>query len=208
METRGPGVKKCLIVSALLLALALCGCSQRIREGEVAAKHFYPAHTEIKLIPIVGSNGKSTSTTLMPFVFHYPDKWTVTIQQYSEKKGKMLSATYRVTKAVYDEIEIGAEFAYDPDMEPAEPEYRTGVYQGEYAAFKKGGVTMAVTRFEDAPDVLRVKEAADLLRVKEDVMYRMVHRADFPSFMVGKCIRISRVALEEWVDKQTRGMIT
>ena len=86
-------------------------------------KIFTPAHSEIIVIPVVHSNGKTSYTTMIPFVYHYSDNWEVTIQQYSEDESSMLSATYRVTEEVYNSVEVGAEFVYDKDMEPNTPQY-------------------------------------------------------------------------------------
>ena len=47
-----------------------------------------------------------------------------------------------------------------------------------------------------------VEEAAEALGLGADTMYQLVHRADFPSFRVGRAIRISRELLAEWVRKQ------
>lgn len=112
-----------LVVLAVILLLGLSGCSGKITSGEVVEKNFTPAHSEVRLIPIVKSNGKSTSTRLVPFVYHYSDRWDVTIAAWDEEEKKMQTATYRVTEEVYEAAEIGAEFVYDKDMKPIEPEY-------------------------------------------------------------------------------------
>ena len=59
-----------LVVLAVILLLGLSGCSGKITSGEVVEKNFTPAHSEVRLIPIVISNGKSSSTRLVPFVYH------------------------------------------------------------------------------------------------------------------------------------------
>lgn len=110
-------------VLAMVLLLSLTGCKKKITSGEVAEKNFEPAYTTIQLIPIVLTNGDSTTTMFVPFTYHYTDSWKVKIQRWNEKTREMESATYRVTEAVYDEIQIGAEFVYDESMQPAEPEY-------------------------------------------------------------------------------------
>lgn len=73
--------------------------------------------------PIVHSDGKTTYTTIVPFLYHYDDDWEATIQQYSEEESSMLSATYRVTQEVYDSVNIGDEFVDGKDMEPDTPQY-------------------------------------------------------------------------------------
>lgn len=113
-------VKVFLIVA--LIALLLGGCSQKITQGEVINKEFIAEHTEVRVIPVVTSNGKSTSTTLIPYVYHYPDTYKITIKDYDAEQ-KELTATYRVTKFVYDSIDYGDEFIFNKDYEPTEPEY-------------------------------------------------------------------------------------
>jgi hypothetical protein len=110
-------------IGILLIFSILTGCSKAITEGEVISKEFTPAHTQIMFIPIVHTNGKTSYTTLIPFIYYYNDKWEVTIQQYDDEQKEMLSATYRITEEVFDAVTIGSEFVYSNDMEPLEPEY-------------------------------------------------------------------------------------
>lgn len=112
-----------LVVLAVVLLLSLPGCSGKITSGEIVEKNFTPAYNEVRLIPLVISNGKSSSVTIIPYVYHYSDKWEVTIAAWDEKEKKMQTATYRVTEKVYEAVEIGAEFVYDKDMRPIDPEY-------------------------------------------------------------------------------------
>lgn len=37
----------------LVLAAALAGCVEKITQGEVVDKQFTPAHTDIRIVPIV-----------------------------------------------------------------------------------------------------------------------------------------------------------
>ena len=110
-------------IGILLIFSILTGCSKAITEGEVISKEFTPAHTQIMFIPIVDTNGKTSYTTLVPFIYYYNEKWEVTIQQYDDEQKEMLSATYRITEEVFDAVTIGSEFVYSNDMEPLEPEY-------------------------------------------------------------------------------------
>lgn len=111
------------IALAIALLLALSGCCAKITSGEVVEKNYTPAHSEVRLIPLVLSNGKSSSVVVIPYTYYYSDRWTVTIAAWDEEAKKMQSATYRVTEEVYEAVEIGAEFVYDKDMQPNEPEY-------------------------------------------------------------------------------------
>lgn len=110
-------------VLAVVLLLSISACSSKITSGEVVEKNFTPAHREVRLIPIVISNGKTCITRVIPYTYHYSDRWEITIAAWDEKEKKMQTATYRVTEEVYEAVEIGAEFIYDKDMKPIEPEY-------------------------------------------------------------------------------------
>lgn len=49
---------------------------------------------------------------------------------------------------------------------------------------------------------LSVAEAATLLSVSKPTLYELIRREDFPSFKLGNRTLISRIGLEEWVEKQ------
>lgn len=110
-------------VLAVALLLVLSGCSGKITSGEVVEKNFTPAHSEVRLIPIVISNGKTCITRVIPYTYHYSDRWEITIAAWDEEEKKMQTATYRVNEGVYESVEIGDEFVYKKDMKPIEPEY-------------------------------------------------------------------------------------
>lgn len=109
------------LIFVLIVSLAACG--GKIKQGEVIEKTFTPAHTETRLIPMYISNGKTGHMVLIPFVYHYADKWEITIQRYDKNKEEMRYITYRVTKEVYDSTSIGTEFVYSKDYTPEAPEY-------------------------------------------------------------------------------------
>lgn len=52
---------------------------------------------------------------------------------------------------------------------------------------------------EIATVVRRAGEVAQLLQLSEDVVYPLIHRADFPA------VRIDRRRLEKWAAAQTKG---
>ena len=52
---------------------------------------------------------------------------------------------------------------------------------------------------------LTVPEVAEALGVGLSSAYQLIHRADFPSFRIGRSIRISRAKLAEWVEQQAGG---
>ena len=99
-----------LICITLLCALLLTSCSQKITEGEVYEKEFKEAHTEVRIIPIVMTNGETTHTIMMPFTYSYPDRYIVYIKKFEDNEWK--TANYYVTKEIYENIKIGDEFEY------------------------------------------------------------------------------------------------
>ena len=54
-------------------------------------------------------------------------------------------------------------------------------------------------------DTLTVDELASLLKVSKPVAYELANRDDFPSFKIGKSIRVSRQGLSEWILRQAAG---
>lgn len=114
-----------ILVVILLISLFLnildFFSSKDITEGSVVNKEFSPAHSETVTIPRIISNGKTCSTVIVPYVYHYSDTYKITIRDYIDNEEQ--TATYRVTKEVYDSVNIGDEFIYNKEYEPNEPEY-------------------------------------------------------------------------------------
>jgi len=54
-----------------------------------------------------------------------------------------------------------------------------------------------------ALEILTVDELACLLKISKPVAYDLANRDDFPSFKIGKSIRIYQSGLVEWLSKQT-----
>lgn len=112
-------IKKATIVAlAVVLAINLCGCSEKIRSGEIINKEYTPAHKETKHIPITIYTGKFFSTVMIPQIFSYDDKWEITIRKLDERKSDYLTATYIVTKDVFESYNIGEQFEYTESMNP------------------------------------------------------------------------------------------
>lgn len=57
---------------------------------------------------------------------------------------------------------------------------------------------MSDNRFMTVADVQKV------LGINKNTAYALVSRGDFPSFRVGKVIRIPVKQFEEWIDRQVR----
>ena len=97
----------------LLLVVSICGCSNVITEGEVYKKEYREEHTTVMMLPLVISNGKTTTTTMIPYLVHYPDRYVIFIKAYQDEEWK--TEVFYVSKENYDNINIGDMFIYDEE---------------------------------------------------------------------------------------------
>lgn len=97
----------------ILLVVSLCGCSNAITEGEVYEKEYREAYTQVMVLPLIISNGKTTSTIMVPYFVHYPDRYVIFIKAYQDEEWK--TEDFYVSKEVYDSINIGDMFLYDEE---------------------------------------------------------------------------------------------
>lgn len=107
---------------AVTVTCAFCSCSSKITQGEVYDKTYKPAETCVMYIPVTFTNGKSTYTTIQPYIYIFPDRYEIDIRQ-KNADGEYDTATYYVTEFVFDEINIGDEFIYDEDRDYEEEPY-------------------------------------------------------------------------------------
>ena len=52
-------------------------------------------------------------------------------------------------------------------------------------------------------EILTVNELADLLKISKPIAYDLAARNDFPSFRIGKTIRIYKSELVKWIIEQS-----
>ena len=100
------------ILSFIIVVFLLCSCSQKITQGEIYDKIFYPAHTELISIPIIQLYGEDIYTTYQYCSQDYPDQWVICIRQMNNE-GKYDIASYYVSEALYNSVDIGDEFAFE-----------------------------------------------------------------------------------------------
>ena len=110
-----------LTIVLIILLLILTGCTSKISSGEVYQKEFKEAHTEVRVIPLIRSNGKTTYTTMMPYIYHYPDRYIIYIKKFEDNEWK--TASYYTTKEVYESTNIEDQFEYVKDRDLAEEPY-------------------------------------------------------------------------------------
>ena len=90
------------IILTILLLFSFTGCSkQEPFEGEICKLEYQPVYTTTTLVPIIISNGKTTTTILVPYIFYYPDRWYVQVREYvgeyeEGKTGRSLESKKRL----------------------------------------------------------------------------------------------------------------
>lgn len=102
-----------LLALCLIMLLSLCGCSDKITEGEVYEKEYREAHTSLMMLPLVMSNGKTTTTTIVPYIVYYPDRYVIHIRAFVDNE--WVTEDFYVSEEVYNSINIGDMFVFDED---------------------------------------------------------------------------------------------
>ena len=97
----------------LLIIVLLTGCGNDITGGEICEKTFKSEYFSTILMPISHFNGKTTTITYVPYIYHYPDRWIITIKAYDETKDKWRTKSFYVAEDIYNQYEIGDTFTYD-----------------------------------------------------------------------------------------------
>ena len=109
--------------SIALVAVLVLACGDSITEGEIYQLVHEPERTWIALIPITTCVGKPVicTTTMIP-VIHYDDEdWVVSVRQWSDEKGRFLTASFYVPQTVYSELHEGQWFAMCDSCESDDP---------------------------------------------------------------------------------------
>ena len=104
-------MKKISIAILLVFVLFLSACSPKITSGEVYDKEYREAFTTVSFYPLIISNGKTTTTTMVPYTVYYPERWAIFIKSFED--GEWITEDFYVSEAVYNSINIGDMFEYD-----------------------------------------------------------------------------------------------
>jgi len=56
-----------------------------------------------------------------------------------------------------------------------------------------------MNNLENVNDLITVPEMAKLLKISRSKAYSLIKQVDFPIIRIGKCIRVSRNSLEQWL---------
>ena len=54
---------------------------------------------------------------------------------------------------------------------------------------------------------MSVEDMAEELAIGRSVAYQLIQQPDFPSFMIGRRVLVSRKGLQEWIDRQCSGKL-
>ena len=104
-------MKKWFILVLAALVLLLSACSPKITSGEVYDKEHRDAFVTVSFYPLVTYNGKTSTTTMVPYTVYYPERWVIFIKSFED--GEWLTEDFYVSETVYNSINIGDMFEYD-----------------------------------------------------------------------------------------------
>ncbi len=105
--------KALLIILCLLMIVSLCGCSDKITEGEVYKKEYKEAYTTVMTYPMIISTGKTMTTIIVPYTVYYPERYVIRIKAFVDDE--WVKEDFYVSKEVYDAINIGDMFEYSSE---------------------------------------------------------------------------------------------
>lgn len=101
----------CAAVVSLIFVIILSGCGPAITSGEVYDKEFIPAHSEVQYMSTVIFDGKTMRTALIPYAFHYGDRYVIYIKAFDGENWQ--TEDFFVPAEVYNALQIGDVFVYD-----------------------------------------------------------------------------------------------
>lgn len=102
--------KLLFIVIAMLL---LCGCGTKLTEGEVYAKQFIEAHSDVGSVRLSFWNPatKVNKIFTVPRTYYYPDAYAIHIRAIQDNE--WVTAVYYVPEDVYNSVSVGDTFKYE-----------------------------------------------------------------------------------------------
>ena len=114
-----------ILLVGILMLMFLTGCKAERFEGEVCELEFKEEYTTTRVMTITVFNGKTSSVIVVPYVFHYPDRWRVKVREYDEENRQITYHECYVTEEVFNSLEIGDWFVYDESYCFANEPYTT-----------------------------------------------------------------------------------
>lgn len=100
-----------LLIFTTMTLIFKCRSTKKITEGEVYKKEYREAYTTTQILPLAISNGSSVSTTMIPYVVRYPDRYIISIKAF--KDNEWITKDFYVSQEVYNNTNIGDMFSFD-----------------------------------------------------------------------------------------------
>lgn len=57
-----------------------------------------------------------------------------------------------------------------------------------------------MNKLENGNDLITVSEMANILKISRSKAYNLIKQVDFPIIKIGKCVRISKSAMFQWLN--------
>ena len=103
--------------SACLLAILCCvlclSSCNKLEEGDVVEKWYEPTRTYVALMPLIISNGKTTTTIMIPYVITDYEDWCVKIKGKYKEEERI--ETIYVSRKQYERLSIGSHLKLTDD---------------------------------------------------------------------------------------------
>ena len=96
-------IKFSLIVFCVSVIVVSC---EHLEYGNIVEKEYHPAWTQVMFIPIIISDGKTTSTMMIPYFVWHNESWSIDVEGKGTK-GSIMTETFYVDKLAYDTSKIG-----------------------------------------------------------------------------------------------------
>ena len=126
-----------LSISMAAVFLLISACSS-VTEGEVIKKEHKEATSYVAMMPMVvaGANG-TTTTTMIPYMIHHPERWVVTVEGKDED-GEMDTKKFYLEQEEYKSYSKGDHFnSEEADATTKEPKEKKEITEKEYAEMKE-----------------------------------------------------------------------
>lgn len=107
----------------LVLALVICVGCNNITEGEIIEKWYEPEHNYVTIMPVTISNGKTTTTMMIPYYIYDGEDYCIKIKGIN-KKGKEKIKTIYVRGEHWQKLDKGQCFRIDGDCSEKDFTYK------------------------------------------------------------------------------------
>lgn len=106
----GKIITGCLVVGiaiAAFVALVL-SCMPRLDNGVVVSKRYEPATSTVMIMPLILSNGKTTTMIMVPYVVYDDPDWVLTVTG-DDDRGERITEDWYISELQYSRVSVGDE---------------------------------------------------------------------------------------------------